>query len=114
MTLYTEILKAHRLVVQKKMKAEDYDALIFGTVAGYRKTPNYYEYIQSNVWKAKADAAKKRAGYRCQLCNKGREDGAVLDAHHRTYERLGSERPEDITVLCHECHELYETNKRAF
>jgi hypothetical protein len=30
-----------------------------------------------------------------------------LEAHHRTYEHMGDEMPEDITVLCHNCHSLY-------
>jgi hypothetical protein len=64
-------------------------------------------YIKSEAWRVKADAAKQRAGHRCQVCNKSGQ----LDAHHRTYERLGNELPEDITVLCRECHELYEKNR---
>jgi hypothetical protein len=78
---------------------------IFGRV-------DYYKYIKSPEWKRKANAAKKRAGYRCQVCNHGRDEGARLEAHHRTYARLGHEKPEDITVLCSDCHELYEVNKR--
>jgi hypothetical protein len=105
-----EILKAHALVVQKKLRDIDFEALLIGLIAGNRRV-DYYEYIASPEWHAKAEAAKARVGYRCQLCNSGRDDGAVLDAHHRTYERLGHERPEDITVLCHECHELYERHK---
>ena len=70
---------------------------------------NYYEYIKSAEWKSKADAAKERAGGRCQVCNKT----GNLNAHHRTYERLGKELPEDITVLCRDCHELYELNRKA-
>lgn len=27
--------------------------------------------------------------------------------HHRTYERLGDERPADLTVLCQRCHRLF-------
>jgi hypothetical protein len=61
---------------------------------------NYHFYIQSPEWKAKADAAKERADHRCQLCN---GDG-VLHTHHRTYERLGNELPEDLIVLCANCH----------
>ena len=73
---------------------------------------DYYTYIQSDEWKAKATAAKEAAGWRCQICN--RPSSAVqLEAHHRTYERLGHERPDDITVLCRDCHELYETNRKA-
>jgi hypothetical protein len=104
----SEILKAHAMVVQKKLSMADFEAFLLGLIAGKRKV-NYSEYIQSPAWKRKATAAKKRAGNRCQVCNgKGR-----LDAHHRTYERLGHERPEDITVLCHKCHKLYEINKKG-
>jgi hypothetical protein len=106
-----EILKAHALVAQKKLSPADYDALILGYVAGNRRV-DYYAYIASPEWKRKADAAKERAGHRCQVCNAGRDDGVKLEAHHRTYARLGHEKPEDITVLCNECHELYEANKR--
>lgn len=71
----------------------------------------YYEYIKSPKWREKAEEAKARAGNRCQVCNRSRAE-VQLDAHHRTYERLGHELPEDITVLCRECHELYEDAKR--
>lgn len=73
---------------------------------------DYHEYIQSDEWKIKASAAKQNAGWRCQVCNKSHHE-AQLDAHHRTYERLGHELPGDITVLCRDCHELYERNKKA-
>jgi hypothetical protein len=109
MTVIEMIDQAREAVQAHKLSLDDFEALIIGLFAP--KRVNYYEYIQSAEWKRKADAAKKRAGYRCQVCNcKSKR----LDAHHRTYERLGNERPEDITVLCHKCHELYETNKRAF
>ena len=70
--------------------------------------PRYREYLISEAWRARADAAKDRVGHRCQVCY-GTER---LEAHHRTYKRLGHERPEDITVLCRDCHELYEAAKR--
>lgn len=73
---------------------------------------DYYEYIKSQEWKEKAEESKARAGNRCQVCNRSRAE-VQLDAHHRTYERLGNERPEDITVLCRECHQLYEDQKLA-
>ncbi len=83
-----------------------------------RRTPqnsqptNYKEYIKSQEWREKAEEAKARAGNRCQVCNRSRAE-VQLDAHHRTYERLGNERPEDISVLCRECHQLYEDTKKA-
>lgn len=72
---------------------------------------DYYSYIQSEEWRQRANAAKHRAGHRCQVCNRPSRD-VTLDAHHRTYERLGNEDPDDITVLCRNCHELYETSRK--
>lgn len=67
----------------------------------------YQAYIRSDDWRQKAERAKKRAGYTCQVCNHGPSDGRLLEAHHRTYARLGNEQPLDITVLCDECHGLF-------
>lgn len=72
---------------------------------------NYTEYIKSPEWKAKSLAAKERAGFRCQVCNRSASE-TILDAHHRTYERLGNERDDDIVVLCADCHELFEKSRR--
>lgn len=70
---------------------------------------DYREYLASSEWRARADAAKRRAGFRCQVCN-GR---GPLDAHHRTYQRVGHEDPGDLTVLCHDCHELFHERLAA-
>lgn len=69
----------------------------------FHRRPNYRAYLRSRAWRKRANDAKRRAGYRCQVCN-GAEN---LQAHHRTYERLGHERPGDLTVLCDACHELF-------
>lgn len=68
---------------------------------------NYEAYLQSEDWQRKADSAKKRAGYRCQVCNAGTHQVLQLETHHRTYENLGDERTSDLTVLCNECHALF-------
>lgn len=73
---------------------------------------DYEEYIQSVEWRRRANEAKRRAGYRCRVCNRSSSQ-VTLDAHHRTYERLGHEDPDDITVLCRDCHELFEMNKKV-
>lgn len=72
---------------------------------------NYHEYIKTEAWRERAEAAKQRVGHRCQICNRP-ATRVTLDVHHRTYEQLGNERPEDLTVLCRGCHELYEKNRR--
>jgi 5-methylcytosine-specific restriction endonuclease McrA len=68
---------------------------------------DYQGYIRSDIWRRKADAAKKRAGYRCQVCNRGAHEVVQLEVHHRTYERLGAEEPGDLTVLCETCHDIF-------
>src|SRR3990167_10307847 len=73
---------------------------------------DYQKYIHSPEWIERAKKAKARALWRCQLCNAPQgdvtPDGAVmLNAHHRTYIRLGYERPEDIIVLCQKCHRKF-------
>jgi hypothetical protein len=63
----------------------------------------YNEYIKSSGWMAKAQAAKQRAGQKCQLCGAKRKD-VQLDTHHNTYQRLGREKNTDLLVLCEPCH----------
>lgn len=72
---------------------------------------NYYEYIQSYLWKVIAERTKQVRGYRCQLCN---ISGYVttLNVHHNTYERLGHEKDSDLLVLCADCHEIFHTYKK--
>ena len=67
----------------------------------------YHEYIKSPGWLAKAQAAKQRAGQKCQLCGAKRKD-VQLDTHHNTYQRLGREKNTDLLVLCHPCHMRHE------
>ena len=67
----------------------------------------YNEYIKSSGWIAKAQAAKQRAGQKCQLCGAKRKD-VQLDTHHNTYQRLGREKNTDLLVLCHPCHMRHE------
>jgi hypothetical protein len=67
---------------------------------------DYQDYIRSPEWRQMAEAAKRRVGYRCQLCNRHASE-LELEVHHRTYERLDKERPDDLTVLCRRCHEAF-------
>lgn len=60
-------------------------------------------YLRSPHWATTRKVALERAERRCQVCNA--KDN--LDVHHRTYERLGEERPADLTVLCRRCHDLF-------
>ncbi len=70
-------------------------------VAALRALP-YQEYLKTDHWQKMRKAALERADHRCQACY---AKDVQLDVHHRTYERLGEELPEDLFVLCHVCHE---------
>lgn len=68
-----------------------------------RRMP-YRDYLKTEHWQEFRRFALKRAGYRCQLCN---AKNCRLDVHHRTYERIGDENPNDVFVLCVPCHERF-------
>ena len=67
----------------------------------------YQDYLQTDHWKTTRRAAIKAAHKRCQVCNAG---DRRLEVHHRTYDRRGMEAPEDLIVLCDECHDLFHQN----
>lgn len=62
----------------------------------------YDAYLKSPFWMARKAAVIRHRGYRCERC--GAEPSTGLQLHHRTYERLGHELPEDVELLCADCH----------
>ena len=69
---------------------------------------DYDTYLLSDTWNRKRLAAFKRAGWKCEVCGKV----CRLTGHHKTYERFGSEHPDDILAVCKSCHERLD-GKRA-
>lgn len=71
-------------------------------IAKYVKKMEYRDFLQTRYWKAIAKEVKRRADWRCSLCN----DGTKLAAHHRTYGILGKEldHMNSLTCLCERCH----------
>jgi len=63
----------------------------------------YKEYLLTKKWREFRQEALTAAGDACQVCNSSEN----LQVHHRTYENLGHERPDDVTVLCKRCHAFY-------
>lgn len=68
---------------------------------------NYAEYLKSDAWQTRRAAALRRAEHRCQVCGAAER----LEVHHRSYERLGNERPADLVVLCRKCHQVFHDNR---
>jgi hypothetical protein len=64
-----------------------------------RDDPTYMAYLKSPEWATKRMAALARAGGNCERCA-----APAREVHHRTYERVGAERPEDLQALCAPCH----------
>lgn len=61
----------------------------------------YRDYLASDQWQERRQTALARAKFKCQLCSAK----LSLNVHHRTYKRIGREKPEDLIVLCRRCHE---------
>lgn len=62
----------------------------------------YKAYLASKQWRKRRHVAIEAAGGRCEAC--GAEVG--LTVHHLTYANVGEEPPEDLMVLCKECHNI--------
>ena len=76
---------------------------------------NYPKYISSAAWRFNPVRLREfeAAGFQCRLCPNTVAQGHVLEAHHRTYERLGRELDGDLTALCRECHKGVTSMLRA-
>lgn len=92
----------------RKAKTPGYRVNGHGPGKGWKEAPAWYiEYLESGDWKQRREQWLKAWGYRCAL-NKHHSEG--LEVHHRTYDNLGAEEPEDCVVLCSRCHELHHKN----
>lgn len=68
---------------------------------------SYDDYLASEAWRNRRQIMLERFSHKCQLC--GGSDR--LQVHHRTYDRIGNERPEDLTVLCGACHTVFHQHR---
>ena len=82
----------------------DMDLELLRKKPGEKLTPAhraaYSRYLKTPQWKERRARALKRAKHKCSLCSK--KHG--LECHHRSYERIGQERPEDLIIICSSCH----------
>ena len=71
-------------------------------------TVNYDQYMKSPQWKKKRKLVMIFFDHKCAICNKS----GRLEAHHRTYQRLGAELLTDLIPLCPGCHETFHNTNR--
>ena len=55
----------------------------------------------SQLWQNTREWALQRAEYKCEKCGVS----FPLQVHHKSYSRLGKEHPDDLVVLCQDCHD---------
>lgn len=70
---------------------------------------NYAEYLASDDWKRRRKELLRAHGWKCAACGIPRIlalwwDREDLNIHHRRYDTLGSESPDDVEALCEKCH----------
>ena len=70
---------------------------------------DYNEYLLTDHWQENRTREIDNCGGRCRLCN---YEGN-LHVHHRTYERIGAELPDDVIALCGECHAIFHDKLEA-
>lgn len=64
-------------------------------------TMPYHWYLQTLEWRWRRNAILRRDRKRCVRCHTRYSE---LHVHHRTYERRGHERLDDLMTLCERCH----------
>jgi len=66
------------------------------------KSIDYVSYITSTTWRENPSRlqALSNDNYSCRMCG----DDLTIQVHHITYANLGNELPEDLAVLCQDCH----------
>ena len=67
---------------------------------GYTMRTDYSTYLASSEWQETRRRTLEAHHNRCDSCG-GRYQ---LNVHHRSYQRLGHEHPDDLVVLCRPCH----------
>ena len=64
---------------------------------------DYAEYLRSVAWARRRQWLFRMREFRCAICGI-RYPARLLEAHHKTYVRLGNERVSDLAVVCRPCH----------
>lgn len=74
-----------------------------GSVPKRLPATQYQNYLHSAQWKKKRAEVFAQFGQHCAVC----PETEGLEVHHRTYDRLGYEDVNDLTVLCRKHHAMY-------
>lgn len=76
----------------------------------------YNAVIASKRWRRLRAKRLSKCNHSCERCGwhkETRDKSRTLDLHHRTYERLGEERDEDLEIVCSWCHGKADRERAA-
>lgn len=77
------------------------------SIGAYIKSMNYRLFLKTPYWKAVAYKIKKKADFRCNICNSSEN----ISCHHRNYSLHGFEHTcaglSDLTCICDSCHKKH-------
>tara|TARA_R110002012_G_scaffold114738_1_gene261573 strand:+ start:126 stop:731 length:606 start_codon:yes stop_codon:yes gene_type:complete len=93
------LIKFHQVRIEMQAKIEELKLTSRKISREWNIQVWYYGYLESNIWRRKREFILKRSGYKCERCGKPSKY-----VHHRTYERVGYENPEDLMAVCKSCH----------
>ena len=72
-----------------------------------RNKAEYAAYLASPKWKRTRKKTIKERGLTCEYCGSTRS----IEVHHLNYDHIGFEWPEDLLVLCRNCHKTMHEDK---
>jgi hypothetical protein len=103
---------SQRLADSMWFPAQCADSVCIGTPDGFDEFVSvsrmtYPEYLQTPHWIGISKRIKERDSYSCVLCNSKDR----IEAHHRTYQRLGRELDTDLHTLCRKCHSKFHDKR---
>jgi 5-methylcytosine-specific restriction endonuclease McrA len=73
-------------------------------------TDAYEAALRSAHWRELRRTVRVRRGNRCEACGATAAE-KPLELHHRHYDTLGRERPEDVRLLCVDCHRAADAER---
>ena len=84
----------------QRLQSISFKSLTDEQIAALGAYPNYKAYLQSPEWQARRRPVLIRADGRCEECKRELR----LSVHHKHYDSLGAESPDDLLALCNTCH----------
>jgi len=100
----------NRMIRNSVRKNDLYDLEVWDEDRFELKNMPYNEYLKTEHWQRVKKEVKIKCWGKCVLCNK--EDN--LHYHHRSYSSRGGlwTEPNDVFILCADCHNLFHKNKK--